>query len=72
MKTNAGLIELDCGWILAVAAVAPDQVRMVLQFDPHKEMLAHGVKDLRLTGVEAAELVEALGEALVRAQGRTC
>lgn len=60
MKTPAGLIETDCGWVFAVACVAPNQVRLVIQFDPDRENLTYGVKDLRLSEREAFELETAL------------
>jgi hypothetical protein len=70
MVTNSGLIELDCGWVLGVASPVPDQVRLVLQFDPRRELFANGVKDLRLSTSETRELLQALTSAVERATER--
>lgn len=67
MRTRAGLIELDCGWVIGVAAVAPGQVRAVLSFDPRRENFGFGVKDLRISADEAGELIDALVDARRRA-----
>jgi hypothetical protein len=64
VKTKTpGLIELDCGWYIVVTAAAP-LVRMVLQFDPAKEMPEHGIKVLRLSVTEATEIRDAFNEAI--------
>lgn len=64
MKTKTpGLIELDCGWYIVVASVAP-VVRMVMQYDPAKEVPAHGIKVLRLSVEEAKEIREAFDVAI--------
>lgn len=73
MITRSGLIELESGWIVGIAAVAPDMVRVVLQYDPNRASPMAGVKDIRVTSDEAFELIEALCEAHDRAlpAGRT-
>lgn len=61
--TRSGLIELNSGWSIAVGASAQGQVRLVLQFDPSREIPAHGVKTLAMTTDEALELERAIAAA---------
>jgi hypothetical protein len=68
MITRGGLIELDSGWSLAVTGAPGGLVLMVLQFDPKHEVPAHGVKQLRMTAVEAEELERSIAVARSRAQ----
>lgn len=68
MKTKIlGLLELACGWIVAVGTGGAGRVRVTLQFDPRREFPQHGVKVLDLSKDEAAELEEALREARANA-----
>lgn len=67
MITRSGLIELDSGWVVGIAAVAPEMVRVVLQYDPNRASPMAGVKDIRVTVDEASELIDALTDARERA-----
>lgn len=68
MRTRCGLVELDCGWSVAVGA-ARGVVVVTLQYDPERETPAHGVKTLRITADEAGELERAIADARSRATG---
>lgn len=67
MITRSGLVETDSGWILAATAVAPGMVMLQLQYDPHRDLPSHGVKQVRCTTDEARELGAALDAAVTRA-----
>lgn len=66
MRTSSGIVELACGWVLAVGVPVRNQVRLLLQFDPLHEISVSGVKDLRLSVDEVRELIAALDGALDR------
>lgn len=66
MKSSVGgLVELGCGWWVAVGASRPGEIRLV--FDPAGQMGAE-VFVLQLSMAEGAELVEAIEQALRRAR----
>lgn len=61
---------MESGWIVGVAAVARGQVRVMIEFDPGRSgPSGHGVKELRLSVDEAAEIERALSDARSRAGG---
>lgn len=66
VRTPSGIVELDCGWVVAIGVPTRGQVRLLLQFDPEHEIPSHGVKDLRVNADEVRELVQALEAALTR------
>lgn len=58
MRTRSGLIELEAGFTLGLAAVGPDQVRVCIQYDPDHKVPLIGVRVCQLTRSETVELVQ--------------
>lgn len=63
-----GLLEVASGWALGVGWFR-DRVVLVEQYDPAGRLPRHGVKEIRLTAVEAAELSEMLAAAAAQTRG---